>query len=287
MTGFGAGEGAVAGRRLRVEIRTVNNRFFHPAFKLPGDLAAFEGDFRERLRQSVDRGHVTVTARWDDGERRGTGLRLNVERAREAMARLRELQAAVGLSGEIPLDLVARQLDVLTVEEAAESGLAWAEVEPVLGAAIADCLAMRQREGEALAAELAGRLGALTGLAAQVERLAPARLQRELRRLRANLATLLQGQVPDEQRIAQEIAILADRLDVTEELVRLRAHLAAARDTLQQRGPLGKALGFLAQELGREVNTVGSKANDAEIAHVVVAMKGELEKFREQVENLE
>ena len=287
MTGFGAGEGGVAGRRLRIEIRTVNHRFFNPAFKLPGDLAAFEGDFRERLRREVDRGHVAVSARWENGDRRGGELRLNVERAREAMARLRELQAAVGLGGEVSLDLVARQLDVLTVEEPAESSISWPEVEPVLGAALSDCVAMRRREGEALAAELAGRLGELRRLAAEVERLAPARLQRELTRLRTNLAALLEGQVPDEQRVAQEIAMQADRLDVTEELVRLRAHLAATRETLQKAGPIGKALGFLAQELGREVNTIGSKANDAEIAHRVISMKGELEKFREQVENLE
>lgn len=287
MTGYGAGEGIVAGRRLRVEIRTVNHRFFNPAFKLPGDLAALEGELRERLRRDFDRGHIAVSARWEDGDRRGGELRLNVERAREAMARLRELQAAVGLSGEVSLDLVARQLDVLTVEEPAESGLAWPDVEPVVAAAIGDCLAMRRREGQVLGGELAGRLEELRRLADQVERLAPGRLQRELARLRAGVTALLEGQAPDEARLAQEIAVLADRLDVTEELVRLRAHLVAGRETVDRSGPVGKALGFLAQELGREINTIGSKANDAEIAHLVVSMKGELEKFREQVENLE
>lgn len=287
MTGYGAGEGIVAGRRLRVEIRTVNHRFFNPAFKLPGDLAALEGDLRERLRRDFDRGHIAVSARWEEGDRRGGELRLNVDRAREAMARLRELQAAVGLGGEVSLDLVARQLDVLTVAEPAESGVAWADVEPVVGAAIGDCLAMRRREGQVLSGELAGRLDELRRLADQVERLAPGRLQRELARLRASVAALLEGQAPDEARLAQEIAVLADRLDITEELVRLRAHLAAGRETVDRSGPVGKALGFLAQELGREINTIGSKANDAEIAHLAVSMKGELEKFREQVENLE
>jgi uncharacterized protein (TIGR00255 family) len=270
-----------------VEIRTVNHRFFNPAFKLPGDLAGMEGEFRERLRRDFDRGHIAVSARWEDGDRFAGELRLNLERAREAVARLRELQAAVGLTGDIPLDLVARQQDVLTVAEPAGSGITWGEVEPVVGAAADDCLAMRQREGSVLGGELAGRLDALRRLADRVEALAPARLERELGRLRANVAALLDGQAPDEARLAQEIAVLADRLDVTEELVRLRAHLAAGRETVNRNGPVGKSLGFLAQEIGREVNTIGSKANDAEIAHVVISMKGELEKFREQVENLE
>jgi uncharacterized protein (TIGR00255 family) len=287
MTGFGAGEGTVAGRGLRVEVRTVNHRFFNPAFKLPGDLGAFEGEFRERLRRDLDRGHVAVSARWESDARAGGTLRLNVARAQEAVALLRELRDAVGGSGEIPLDLVARQPEVLSLEDTSETGPEWAAIEPILAGAIAACLAMRRREGEALAAELAGRLGELGRLADGVERLAPARLHRELARLRANVAALLGGATADEQRIAQEIAVQADRLDVTEELVRLRAHLVAAGNALRKDGPVGKALGFLAQEIGREVNTIGSKANDAEIAHAVVAMKGELEKFREQVENLE
>lgn len=287
MTGFGAAEGSVAGRQLRVEIRTVNHRFFNPAFKLPSDLAPLEGELRERLRKEFDRGHVAVSLRWEDGERRGGTLRLNVERAREAMARLRELQLATGLSGEIPLDLLARQLDVLTVDEPDAAAVTWADAEPVVLQAARECRAMRRREGEALATELLERLAALGRLAESVRARAPERLERERDRLRQSVRQLLEGQAPDEARLHQEIALLADRLDVTEELVRLAAHLVAGREALARQAPVGKELGFLAQEMGREVNTIGSKANDAAIAQLVIAMKGELEKFREQVENLE
>ena len=146
---------------------------------------------------------------------------------------------------------------------------------------------MRAREGEALAAELLHRLDLLDSSVERISRSAPERLLRERDRLRAAVGELLDGRTIDEGRLAQELAFQADRLDITEELVRFRAHSSAARGALAASRPIGKQLGFLAQELGREVNTMGSKANDAAIAQEVIAMKGELEKFREQLENLE
>jgi uncharacterized protein (TIGR00255 family) len=287
MTGFGAADGAVAGGRLRVEIRTVNHRYFNLAAKLPADLAGLEGELRERLRRDFDRGHVTVQARWTEAPTRARAWSVDLGRAREVASRLRELQQSLGLGGEVTVELVARQPEVIAAGGDAESGVAWGEVEPVVARATAECRAMRAREGEALAAELSHRLHLLEQAAERIATLAPARLVRERERLRAAVGELLEGRAVDEARLAQEIAFQADRLDITEELVRFRAHVAAARAALAADKPAGKQLGFLAQELGREVNTMGSKANDAAIAHEVIAMKGELEKFREQLENLE
>jgi uncharacterized protein (TIGR00255 family) len=287
MTGFGAAEGPAGGGQLRVEIRTVNHRFFNPAFKMPGELAALEAEVRERLKREFERGHIAVTVRWADGGRSGGTLRLNVDRAREAMARLRELQTAVGLTGEISLELLSRQMDVLSVEEPEAAPIAWMEVEPIVARAAAECRAMRRREGESLTEELRRRVDAIEQLAVEVESCAPERIVRERDRLRVAVVQLLEGLALDETRLAQELAIHADRLDITEELVRLRAHLFAAREVMQGEHAVGKQLGFLAQEIGREVNTIGSKANDATIGQLAIAMKGELEKFREQVENLE
>jgi uncharacterized protein (TIGR00255 family) len=287
MTGFGAAEGTAGGGQLRVEIRTVNHRFFNPAFKMPGELAALEAEVRERLKREFERGHIAVTVRWADGGRSGGTLRLNVDRAREAMARLRELQTAVGLTGEISLELLSRQMDVLSVEEPEAAPIAWMEVEPIVARAAAECRAMRRREGESLTEELRRRVDAIEQLAVEVESCAPERIVRERDRLRVAVVQLLEGLALDETRLAQELAIHADRLDITEELVRLRAHLFAAREVMQGEHAVGKQLGFLAQEIGREVNTIGSKANDATIGQLAIAMKGELEKFREQVENLE
>jgi uncharacterized protein (TIGR00255 family) len=287
MTGFGAAEGPVAGGRLRVEIRSVNHRYFNLAPKLPADLSGLEGELRERLRREFDRGHLAVQARWTEYPERAGGLAVDLDRARVVASRLRELQSALGLAGEVTVEMVARQPEVLstTIEAAAE--VPWAEVEPVVARAAADCRAMRRREGDALAAELRHRLELLERAAAVIAERAPERLVRERDRLRGAVAELLDGRQADEARLAQEIAFQADRLDITEELVRFRAHVAAVREALAGDQPAGKRLGFLAQELGREVNTMGAKANDAEIAQQVIAMKGELEKFREQLENLE
>ncbi len=287
MTGFGAGEGRVNTGRLRVEIRTVNHRFFNLSPKLPGDLAPLEQELRERLRRDIDRGHVSVQIRWVEAPEREAGLALNLERARAVVARLRELQTALGVAGEVTLDMVARQPDVMTAGPAEGEPTSWTDVEPVVVEALSECKAMRRREGEALVAELRHRLELLEQGRQAIQARAPTRMVQERDRLRAALAELLNGTPVDDGRVAHELALAADRLDITEELVRLGAHVAACREALSADRPVGKQLGFLAQELGREINTIGAKANDAEITHQVIAMKGELERFREQLENLE
>ncbi len=287
MTGFGAAEGPVAGGRLRVEIRTVNHRHFNPALKLPGDLAPLETELRERLRRDFERGHIAVSLRWTEAPRQDLSLTIDLERARRVVSRLRELQSALSLPGEVDLALVVRQPDVVKASAGEESPVSWGEVEPIVARAVADCKQMRAREGAALVAELSRRLDELEQAGQRIAARAPERLIRERDRLRQSVAQLLDGKPADENRLAQEIAFIADRLDITEELVRFATHLEACRAALAGDQAVGKQLGFLAQELGREVNTMGSKANDAEIGQQVIAMKGELEKFREQVENLE
>ena len=288
MTGYGAAEGPAGGGRLRIEVRTVNHRYFNLALRWPDELAALEGDLREALRREFDRGHVAVQGRWTERADRRGPLALNLERARQAADRLRELQGSLGLPGEITVELVARQPEVLSAGDGEDAPpAAWAEVSPIVAAAVKECRAMRGREGAALAIELEHRLGLLEQCAEAVSALAPGRVVRERDRLRAAVAQLLDGRTVQEDRLAQELAFLADKLDITEELVRFRTHLAACRSALTGAEPAGKRLGFLAQELGREVNTMGSKANDAAITAQVITMKGELEKFREQLENLE
>jgi uncharacterized protein (TIGR00255 family) len=235
-------------------------------------LSGLEGELRERLRREFDRGHVAVQARWTEYPERAGSFAVDLDRARAVTARLRELQSALGLAGDVTLELVARQPEVVATAAADTPPVAWTEVEPVVAHAAAECRAMRAREGEALAAELRHRVDLLVKSADVIARRAPERLVRERDRLRGAVAELLDGRQADESRLAQEIAFQADRLDITEELVRFRAHVAAVRESLALDRPVGKQLGFLAQELGREVNTMGSKANDAEIAQHVIAM---------------
>src|SRR6184192_1562028 len=276
MTGFGSADGTVLGGRLRVEIRTVNHRYYNPQLKLVFELGGVEGQLRERLRQLLERGHVVVTARWVEPPPTDGAVAVDLARARQVVAAAHELKKKLKLKGEIDLAFVARQPEVLSTHSDGAVAATWSEVEPIVAQAAQEVLAMRAREGRALEA----------GAAAVAER-APARLAAELARLKQAVAQLAAGVPVDEQRLAVEVALLADRVDITEELVRLRTHLAACREALGGEGAVGKQLGFLAQELLREVNTLGSKANDATMTQTVIAMKGELEKFREQLENLE
>ncbi len=284
MTGFGSAEADVGGRRARLEIRTVNHRFHHASVRLPPDLAGLEGEVREALKRRIDRGHVTLTMTWVDAPL--VGAAVDWSRAEAAVALLREVQQRFGLSAELSVEQVMRFPEVLGSARESTT-VEWSALEPLVDITLDECLAARRREGAALSTELGERLAAIEGRAAAVAARLPGRLEREVSRLREGVSTLAGGVQVDPDRVAQEVAILADRLDVTEELVRLRAHVAAAREAVASDRPVGKQLGFLAQELGREVNTVGSKANDVAIAHEVVAMKGELEKVREQLENLE
>ncbi len=287
MTGFGSAEGNVLGGRLSIEIRSVNHRYYNPQLKLPFELGGVEGPLRERLRQLLERGHVTVSARWIEAPQRDGAVAVDLTRARQLVAAAKELKKRLKLKGEVDLAFVARQPEVLTPQQDGVATAQWSEVDPIAERAIRELLAMREREGAALAAELGSRLRALETGAATIERRAPERLTAELARLKKAVAELAAGVQVDEQRLALEVALMADRVDITEELVRLRTHLAACGEALASDGAVGKQLGFLGQELLREVNTIGSKANDAGITQTVITMKGELEKFREQLDNLE
>jgi uncharacterized protein (TIGR00255 family) len=287
MTGFGTAEGTAGGGRIQFDIKTVNHRHFSAQLKFPNHLQVLEANLRDCLRQVIDRGHVTVAARWIDEPSVEPELQVNVPRAQRVVQALSELKEELGIKGKIDISLVARLPEVLVSSPRDVPTVEWSEVEEVVRAALAGVLESRAREGLVLEHELRGRLVSIRRLVDAVETRAPERVTRERERLQAAVAELTNGRAVDEARLAQEVAILADRLDVTEELVRLRSHLTVAQEALDAQEPVGKRLAFLGQELLREINTIGSKANDATIAHLVIDMKGELEKFREQVENIE
>jgi uncharacterized protein (TIGR00255 family) len=287
MTGFGTAEGAVGPSRVTVEIRSVNHRFFNPSIKLPSQLAKWESEVREALRKTVSRGHVTVTARVERPER-GDDAVIDEPRFAAYVKRLRELKERYVLEGPIDLPTVLRLPDVIAGEPDAEEGTA-AELVAIVERAAAALAASREAEGKRLGTFLGERIGVVERSVGRIAERAPQRLVEHRDRLKANVAELAGGIAIDEQRLAQEIAIIADRLDVGEELDRFRSHLAAFREAMTGNGSdgVGKRLGFLLQELLREANTTGSKANDSAMVQDVVAIKEELERIREQVENLE
>lgn len=285
MTGFGAAEGTVGAARVAVEIRSVNHRFFNPSIKLPQSLTRWELEVREALRRSISRGHVTLTARVDVGD--STGVAIDEARFRSYVDRLRELKQRYALDGPIDLATVLRMPDVVATDQGADSGTP-AELTAIVERALAALTESRAAEGQRLVAVLRERILSIEDAVSRLAERAPGRLLEQRDRLRAAVAELAAGVQLDDQRLAQEIAILADRLDVGEELDRFRSHLTAFREALAGGADgVGKRFGFLLQELLREANTTGSKANDAAMVREVVAIKEELERIREQVENLE
>ncbi len=288
MTGFGAADGTVGRVRVSVEVRTVNHRFFNPALKLPPAFSAWEGDVREALRGAIARGHATVTVRT---HRNVSDSTAGVDETRFAAyaAHLKELRERYGLGGDVDVATVLRMPDVLVSagSDLDDPGGFPDELLAVLGRALEALTAMRSAEGARIVEFLSARIATIESAVQRLSARAPERIVEQRERLRAAVHELTNGIALDPQRIAQEIAVLADRLDVSEELDRFRAHIAAFREALQVGNEVGKRLGFLSQELLREANTTGSKANDAAMMHEVVLIKEELEKIREQVDNLE
>lgn len=287
MTGFGAAEGRVGSSRVTVELRSVNHRFFNPTIKLPGAFARWEGEVREALRKQVARGHVTVFARAERDETRGSSI--DEVKFAQHVAQLRELQQRFSLGGELDIGTVLRMPEVFAVGEQEEDNGTAGELVAIVEEAARALTAMREQEGGRLAAFLDERIAVIEKAVARIAERAPQRLVEQRDRLRAAVQDLAGGIALDDARLAQEIAVLADRMDVSEELDRFQSHIHAFRAALGEGAPdgVGKRLGFLLQELLREANTTGSKAADAAMLQDVVAIKEELERIREQVENLE
>ena len=287
MTGFGAAEGRVGGQRVSVELRSVNHRFFNPSIKLPAAFSRWEAEVREVLRQRIARGHVTVSARVERDA--AAGAAIDEARFGRYVEQLRALQERHGLGGDVDVGTVLRMPDVLGAPEAEPAVESSAELLEIVERATAALTRMREEEGARLASYLLERLEVIEAALERIAARAPERLVAQRERLRQSVRELTEGVAVDEQRLAQEIAILADRLDVSEELSRFHSHLAAFRDTIGSppADGVGRRLAFLLQEMVREANTTGSKASDAEILAQVVAIKEELERSREQVENLE
>jgi uncharacterized protein (TIGR00255 family) len=290
MTGYGNADGMIGTHRLSVEVRSVNHRFFTPSIKLPQALTRMESDVRELLRRRVSRGHVTLSLRI---ERESTeGPRIDVARLAAYAAQLRAIPADAGIDSRIDLASLLRLPDVVTSaydDEAAIAGIDTASVLALISDAVMAFVRMREAEGTRLAEYLLERLTIIEAALARLAARAPTRLVEQRDRLTAAVQDLAAGIAVDPQRMAQEIAILADRVDVAEELSRFASHNTACRAAIASPGSeaVGKRLGFILQEMVREANTTGSKANDAAMQQDVVLIKEELERMREQVENLE
>lgn len=288
MTGYGRGQQLLHGRSITVEIRSVNHRYFEFSCRTPRGCAFLEDRLKRTLQQAISRGKVEVSLTLQTVESRGGAVAVDHALAGQYLTALRALAAEYGLTDDLTLSTVARLPDLFTVcrGEEDEEELA-ADVLSVLQEALDRFVAMREAEGERLRADVLSRLFTLEEHLAFVEERSPQTVAEYRARLTAKLNELLGGAVADEARILTESAIVADRLAVDEETVRLHSHIAQLRGILDCAEPVGRKLDFLVQEMNRETNTIGSKCSDTAIAGHVVEMKSEIEKIREQIQNIE
>jgi len=288
MTAFGRGEATTDGYRFTVELRTVNHRFCDIRIKLPRKYSEFEEEIKKRLSGEFSRGRIEVTVFYDEVLDKVQHLTLDSELAKTYNRLLHDLKEELGLKGNLSLEALLSFRDIFVFREDEKSRKqAWRALGVALDHAVADCLKMREQEGKAIEIDLSDRLRRLETLTHEVEVRAPLVMQEARDRLQERVQDLLGEVELDQTRLAQEVAYFAEKSDITEELVRLQSHLQQFQYLLGASGPRGRQLEFLLQEMHREINTIGSKANDLEIAQKVIQVKTELERFREQIQNVE
>ena len=288
MTGFGAGRGESGGEAISVELRSVNGKFCEVKPRLPRELAALESELVKSIRGRISRGVVDAFVRRDLAGGRASVPHVDLALASAYAKAFRELKDSLGLAGEATVHEIAAMEGVIALGESApDPQSAAAALQQAASAAIEALDQMRRREGEALGRDLTTRLDTVEKGAREVARLAPLQVDAVRERLTTRIAELARGVPLDPARLAQEVALFADRTDVSEELTRLASHLAQARGLVASQAPAGRKLDFLVQELNREINTIGSKSQHAGIAATVVELKAELERIREQVQNVE
>jgi uncharacterized protein (TIGR00255 family) len=288
MTGFGRAEGATTLGKVVVESRSVNHRYCDINIKLPKRLSLFESRVKEIVRSQVSRGRIDVSLRLDGVGEERVQLSVDLDLAEQYYRVLRDLKERLQLKDEVTLALLAGAKDLITAkEESGDIEPYWQEVLPILKQSFKNMDDMKRLEGESLTQDLEQRLEHIAQQLQIIKQQFPSRLKATFTRLHDRLRSLLEGMETDPLRFQQEIAFLAERMDITEEIVRGESHLAQFGTLLGGNEPVGRKMDFLLQEINREINTVSAKANDAEISQNVVEIKSELEKIREQVQNIE
>jgi uncharacterized protein (TIGR00255 family) len=289
MTGYGRGEASAGGVRIEVELSSVNRKQMDISISLPRTLSVLEPRVEEAIHKALSRGRVTGEVFFKlSAKARQRGMRVDADLARAYLRELRRTAKRAGLSDNFGASILLELPDVLRYEQPCEEAhRLWPILSRALSASIENLLKMRVREGATLQRDLTSRFGKLERRIDRIRRQAPAVVKRYREKLLARLKAAGFALEAADDRVLRELALFADRSDITEELTRLDSHLKQTRKLMQMSEPAGRSLDFLAQEMFREVNTLGSKANDGGILKDVVALKAELERVREQVQNIE
>ncbi len=288
MTGFGKREGAYHGLAIVAEVRSVNHKFREIVLRLPKGGLEWEEELKALAARKCRRGRIEIVVTYGRGNERGKHVTLDRPLARQYYQALKTLQRDFRLEGHIEIGLFASFREIFLVAETPLDDKKVSRVmKRLVSGALADLDLMRSKEGKALQVDIAKRLKFVRELYRSIQRRLPFVVKGFQERMRARVQALVGSTSDQETRLNQEFALFADRCDVTEELIRLQSHSTQFEEMLKKREPVGRQLDFLLQEMGREVNTIGSKANDADISKHVIQLKSELEKIREQVQNVE
>ena len=288
MTGYGRGQAVLNGRNITVEIKSVNSRYFEYSSRIPRSCAFLDDKLKKLLNETISRGKVELSMQMQSVSSQDVQVEVNLPLAKSYGQALALIGQELGLPNEATAGMVARFPDVLCVRHAdVNEEQLWEDVQSVCRIALENFVAMRAVEGEKLKEDILSRLSTIEANVTEIEKDSADRVQAYTQKLYARLQTILQDQNIEESRILTEAAIFCDKTAVDEETVRLRSHIAQYREILATNGPVGRKLDFLTQELNRETNTIGSKCQDVAITRIVVDTKAEIEKIREQIQNIE
>ena len=288
MTGYGRRETVIGGKKILVEIKSVNHRFADYNIKVPRHLGFLEDKVKKYAAQSITRGKVDIFVSVESSEEADKYIKLNKELAKNYIDVLCELRDSFGLKDDITVSNVARFSDIFQSEKREEDEEEiWELVKAVMAEAMEEFITMRSNEGERIQKDLLQRVNYMQTLSDKIDARSPQTVREYSDRLYAKIKDILDDRSIDETRIITEVAIYADKVAVNEETVRLGSHFSEFKNIMNSGEPAGRKLDFLIQEINRETNTIGSKAQDIEIAKIVVELKGEIEKLREQIQNIE
>lgn len=289
MTGFGRSETTLGGNHVSVEVRSLNSRFLDITVRLPLDVQSFEAEAREAVQKRLNRGKITLTVSGDMESESHHPLQIDQDHLKHCLGLLEDIRRQAGILEPVRLSDVTRFEQIFRPVRPSEGELQerWRTISDSIGQALDELDAMRAREGGELQVALTRQIEQIEQQVDLIDRLSEGRLIEARRKLHERMAVLKEDFHFESDRIEQEIALLADRIDINEELVRLRSHTKFFLQALQSTEPVGRRLNFLTQELNRELNTIGSKAYNSEISHAVVLCKEKVEQIREQVQNVE
>lgn len=288
MTGFGRAEASDSDKKITIEMKSVNHRYFEPAMKMPKKLNIYEAGIRTILKKYINRGKVDIFVTYEDYSESKFCLKYNEELANEYMSIFNYMAEQFDIPNDITVSSLSHYPEVITMEEqSGDDDAVWHLLEKAVENACVQFVESRITEGEKLKADLLEKLDYMTGLVDEIENRSPGIIEEYRQRLEDKVAELLCDTPVDENRIATEVTIYADKICVDEETVRLRSHIESTKDELIEGGSVGRKLDFIAQEMNREANTILSKANDLETSNCAISLKTEIEKVREQIQNIE